>query len=77
MDTDLRFGFCPPDEDGLRPRHIVDTEVVRRDEQAMRVVEYFHETCRNCGANDDKVIVLDYSLPFEASMLGVPNLTLN
>lgn len=68
----LHLGHCPPDELGLQPRHIVDVEVVRRDELAMRIVEFHHETCRHCGATDDTATTLDYSLPFEADLIGVP-----
>ena len=67
--TDLREGFCPVGEDEpFAPQHIVESKLVRVEEPAMKIVQYWHETCRNCGASDDVVTVFDYSLPFEVSM---------
>ena len=75
--TDLRMGYCPiDDESPILPRHIVEVEVVRVEEHPMSKVQYLHYACRNCGASDDTIVVLDNSLPFEVNLLGISAITL-
>ena len=68
-------GFCPinPDDEmsslGMAPRHVMISEELRRDENAMSDVVYMRHECRNCGAEEYSVTTMDHSLGFELEML--------